>query len=141
MALDARPPMSGCRETYVARLRPIRFAGVAALAALLAAAPGSGARAHAILMRSAPATGGSVPAGTVPVELHYNSRIDAGRSRVTLIGPGQAETVLPVRPGPAPDELRAEATLAPGAYTLRWQVLATDGHITRGDVPFTATAR
>jgi methionine-rich copper-binding protein CopC len=23
-----------------------------------------------------------------------------------------------------------------GAYVLRWQVLATDGHITRGKVPF-----
>ncbi len=90
-------------------------------------------------MRSDPAAGGTVPAGKLAVDLHYNSRIDAGRSRLTLIGPGKAETVLPVRAGTEPDELRAEATLAPGAYTLRWQVLATDGHITRGDVPFTVT--
>jgi hypothetical protein len=27
--------------------------------------------------------------------------------------------------------------LTPGVYVLRWQVLAIDGHITRGDVPFT----
>jgi len=27
--------------------------------------------------------------------------------------------------------------LAPGKYTLRWQALAVDGHITRGEVPFT----
>jgi methionine-rich copper-binding protein CopC len=26
--------------------------------------------------------------------------------------------------------------LVKGAYVLRWQVLATDGHITRGKVPF-----
>jgi len=30
--------------------------------------------------------------------------------------------------------------LAPGAHVLRWQVLAIDGHITRGDVPFTVVA-
>jgi len=30
---------------------------------------------------------------------------------------------------------------APGAWRLRWQVLALDGHITRGDVPFAIRAR
>jgi methionine-rich copper-binding protein CopC len=30
--------------------------------------------------------------------------------------------------------------LAAGAYRLRWQVLASDGHITRGEIPFTVTA-
>ncbi|MFI4981818.1 MAG: copper resistance protein CopC, partial [Nevskiales bacterium] len=29
----------------------------------------------------------------------------------------------------------------PGAYVVRWQVLSVDGHITRGDVPFTVTGR
>jgi methionine-rich copper-binding protein CopC len=29
----------------------------------------------------------------------------------------------------------------PGAYTLKWQVLATDGHITRGSVPFIVDAK
>jgi methionine-rich copper-binding protein CopC len=28
------------------------------------------------------------------------------------------------------------ADLAAGGYVLRWQVLAIDGHITRGDIPF-----
>jgi methionine-rich copper-binding protein CopC len=27
--------------------------------------------------------------------------------------------------------------LGSGAYRLRWQVLAVEGHITRGDIPFT----
>jgi methionine-rich copper-binding protein CopC len=30
--------------------------------------------------------------------------------------------------------------LAPGQYRLRWQVLAIDGHLTRGDIPFTVKA-
>jgi methionine-rich copper-binding protein CopC len=29
---------------------------------------------------------------------------------------------------------------APGKYRIRWQVLALDGHITRGDIPFIVTA-
>ncbi|TAI60323.1 copper resistance protein CopC, partial [Bradyrhizobium sp. Leo170] len=34
--------------------------------------------------------------------------------------------------------LDAEAKgLSPGAWRLRWQVLSVDGHITRGDIPFT----
>jgi len=39
---------------------------------------------------------------------------------------------------PSPDTLAATVgELAPRAYRLRWQVLAIDGHITRGDIPFT----
>ncbi len=38
------------------------------------------------------------------------------------------------------DTLQTSAELTkPGAYVVRWQVLAIDGHITRGDVPFTVT--
>jgi len=38
----------------------------------------------------------------------------------------------------AADILSATANdLKPGEYQLRWQVLAVDGHITRGEIPFT----
>jgi methionine-rich copper-binding protein CopC len=44
-------------------------------------------------------------------------------------------------PGAAPDVIGARAAgLPPGAYRLRWQVLAIDGHITRGDIPFRVVA-
>jgi len=49
--------------------------------------------------------------------------------------------VLPITQEGAGDVLTANADLAAGAYSLRWQVLAIDGHITRGDVPFTVTPR
>jgi homogentisate 1,2-dioxygenase len=40
------------------------------------------------------------------------------------------------------DALIAKASgFAPGRYKIRWQVLAIDGHITRGDIPFTVQAR
>ncbi len=37
----------------------------------------------------------------------------------------------------APDTLTAKvAGLTAGKYAIHWQVLATDGHITRGQIPF-----
>ena len=93
------------------------------------------ASAHAILLDSQPAARGSVPPGPLRITLRYNSRIDHARSRVTLRAPG-GDTVLPIAPGGPEDTLDTQTELAPGDYTLRWQVLAVDGHITRGDVPF-----
>jgi copper resistance protein C len=107
---------------------------------LLALAPAL-ADAHAILVRSEPSAGGTAPAGKVAMEFRFNSRIDAGRSRLTLTAPDHSQSVLPIASEGSPDILHASATLAPGAYVVRWQVLAIDGHITRGDVPFTVTGK
>ena len=104
---------------------------------LLCIAPA--ARAHAILMDSQPPVRGSVHAGTVAVAFRYNSRVDARRSRLLLIRADKSEVVLPILPDSPADQLLARADLQPGDYTVRWQVLAVDGHITRGDVPFSVT--
>ncbi len=116
------------RHRYIAWIAP----------ALLSLA--SPAFAHAILLDSQPAFGASLHSGHVELRLRYNSRIDAARSRLVLTGPDHAPHVLPFAAGPTPDLLLAAAELAPGAYVLRWQVLAVDGHITRGDMAFTLTA-
>ena len=105
----------------------------------LAMAP-AGASAHAILMQSEPAAGASVPAGEVVMSFTYNSRIDRDRSRLTLTDPQHHLSVLTIAPSGSPNQIETSAQLPlPGAYAVRWQVLATDGHITRGDVPFTVT--
>jgi copper resistance protein C len=115
----------------------LRCAAFLVLLGLLAASP---AFAHAILIDSAPASGGSVPAGKVDMTFRYNSRIDRDRSRLTLTKPDKSQVVLPIVPAGAPNVIECDATLTtPGAYVVRWQVLAIDGHITRGDVPFTVT--
>jgi len=118
--------------------RPRALLTAALLAALLAGP--TAAWAHAILVESRPAVGAAIPSGPVAVWLRYNSRIDAARSRLTLTLPDQSQRVLPIRAEGAGDVLTTTADLAVGAYSLRWQVLAIDGHITRGDVPFTVTA-
>ena len=96
------------------------------------------ALAHAILLAGIPAPTSHVLPGPLAVRLRYNSRVDATRSKLTLTGPDHVVVTLHADAGATPDLLDATtAPLAAGAYTLRWQVLATDGHITRGTVPFT----
>lgn len=98
------------------------------------------ARAHAILEESAPPAGASVKPGPLDLHLRYNSRIDRDRSRLTLIRPDRSKDTIPITPGGPPDIINAHLDLTRGDYIIRWQVLAVDGHITRGDVPLTVTA-
>jgi methionine-rich copper-binding protein CopC len=108
---------------------------LAGAAAFLAVAPAS---AHAILLESNPALRSAVSGPNVPIKLRFNVRIDALRSRLTLIHPDGSAKALEISKQSPADTLSAEATgLAAGAYRLRWQVLASDGHITRGEIPFT----
>lgn len=112
------------------------------LASVLLASPilARPAAAHAILVDSTPAAGASLAPGEVAFRLHYNSRIDRARSRLSLVRPDAAEAALPIAADTALDVLATTAKLPAGRYTLRWQVLAIDGHITRGDLPFTVAA-
>jgi hypothetical protein len=101
----------------------------------------SPAFAHAVLLESSPALKSSVAGPDVPLKLRFNVRIDIARSRLTLVHPGGSSQSLEVNKQAPPDTLSALASgLTPGEYRLRWQVLAADGHITRGEIPFTVTA-
>ena len=118
-------------------MRAFRFVFVMLFGVLLMPA---GALAHAILLQSQPAAQSSVAAGKIDMSFRYNSRIDHARSRLTLIRPDRRESVLNIVPSGPPDIVQTSVELtSPGAYVVRWQVLAVDGHITRGDVPFTVT--
>jgi len=99
--------------------------------------PGRVAVAHAVLVEATPAADSAVAGPDVAVKLRFNVRIDRSRSRLTLALPDGRTTALKIADEGAPDTVSARATgLGPGAYRLRWQVLAADGHITRGDLPF-----
>ena len=111
--------------------------GLAAL--LLVAALGLepfSAAAHAIVVAASPSPNEQVKAPDVPILLRFNSRIDHERSRISLRhADGRTEIVR--LEASAPDSLAGKLQgLAPGNYHLRWQVLAVDGHITRGNIPF-----
>ena len=113
------------------------------LALMLWISPVAPVAAHAIVMDSEPEAGAVLAPGKHRFELRFNNRIDRKRSRLVLAGPMAAPgTTSPERAqvlldGPGEDVLVTELQVADaGRYRLRWQVLALDGHVTRGEVPF-----
>jgi methionine-rich copper-binding protein CopC len=94
------------------------------------------AMAHAVLLTAVPAANQSIAGPDIDVKLHFNCRIDSARSRLALSLPDRRIRNLSLLQ-PEPGMLEARVTgLSTGDYHLQWQVLAADGHITRGEVPF-----
>lgn len=117
--------------------RRVLLAAFVAASALLPA----GAEAHAIVIEASPPVDGVLTGDGADIRLRFNGRIDAVRSTMTLYGPDGSERRLPPSRNENPDILAAHLSgLAPGKYRLRWQVLAVDGHISRGDIPFRVSA-
>ena len=99
------------------------------------------AEAHAVLLESNPSLKGQVAGPDVPIQLRFNVRIDADRSRLTLVRPdGSVQTLQLSKPTSANTLASQAKGLPPGEYRLRWQVLASDGHLTRGEIPFSVTS-
>jgi methionine-rich copper-binding protein CopC len=95
------------------------------------------AEAHAILKSSVPRAQQVVSGPDVTITLTFNSRIDAKRSRVVIVSTGTPEHTLSFGEQPSPDVMTTVVKgLRSGHYVIRWQVLAADGHISRGEIPF-----
>lgn len=108
------------------------------LACLLLALAPQPAWAHALLMSSRPAPNSAVTGPDITILLRYDSRVDPVRSTLTLASPDGKIRKVTIEAQTAPNLLSAKATglVLKGTYVLRWQALASDGHITRGEVPF-----
>jgi copper resistance protein C len=116
---------------------PRWFAGAVLLFAVTMAASPSRALAHAVLLSSTPQKNAFVSGPDITINLKYNSRVDGARSTLSLLKPDGTIEKIDAPAQPAPDVLSTTGRgLTKGAYVLRWQVLASDGHITRGEVPF-----
>jgi copper resistance protein C len=117
---------------------PERFSVVIffVLAIFIAASPRQ-ALAHAVLVSSTPIKNGAMSGPDITINLKYNSRVDGGRSALSLLRPDGTVERISGLTQPMPDVVSATTRgLVKGAYVLRWQVLSSDGHITRGEVPF-----
>ncbi|MGE5504723.1 MAG: copper resistance protein CopC [Actinomycetota bacterium] len=111
----------------------------AAVAAFLVLAPVA-ASAHAVLVWSSPAGKSTVTGPEQDATLRFNSRIDAARSKLSLKGPDGVKA-LEIKAGKTEAELTSHlSNLVPGKYVLHFDVLSIDGHISRGDLPFTVGA-
>ena len=116
----------------------------ALLAGILPTGPGAdSAVAHDLVRRSEPAANAAVVAGPVSVAVVYSGKIDRARSQLALVAPSGTRRELALDGSAPPNVLQAPAPidLTPGAYVLRWIVLSSDGHLTRGDIPFRVVPR
>ena len=108
-----------------------------AVAVRLATGGAPPALAHAVIVSASPTADQHVAAGKVAVRIEFNTRIDKQRSRLQVTAPAGDKADIPIDQAGEPNVVvGTTADLSPGAYVLRWQVLAIDGHITRGDIPF-----
>jgi len=121
-------------KTWIIAPRVVVALIVASAIALIAP---PAALAHAILVSSQPAANSTVSGPEVAVLLKYSSRVDIEHSTLTLLDPNGKVEKIAINSEPSPGSLSAKLTgLVKGAYVLRWQILAMDGHITRGTIPF-----
>jgi len=113
--------------------RPLRAFAVA-LGLLV---PAAGASAHALLLESEPGDAAQLAAAPPQLVLRFNSRIEHKLSRVTLVD-ASGRRALALDAEAPPDRLVAALpSLAPGSYTVEWQVLSVDGHRVAGTLGFT----
>lgn len=92
--------------------------------------------AHAVLVETVPSPNSTVSSNEVKIKLRFNARIDSKRSRLVIIYPDSSQKMLSIDQ-PSPDVLESRTAVSqPGKYALRWRVLAFDGHITQGEIPF-----
>ena len=111
-------------------------AGVITICGIATLAPRA-AWAHAVLVSAQPAENSTVAGPDVAVLLKYNSRVDIEHSTLMLLTPAGKLDKVAIGSEPEPGVLSARLTgLVKGSYELRWQVLAIDGHVTRGKVLF-----
>jgi hypothetical protein len=95
------------------------------------------ALAHAVLVQSTPTINATVEGPDVTISMKFSLRVDGARSTVLLSTDDGNSKPLAIDRQKAPDTLTTRAAkLSPGNYAIHWQVLATDGHVTRGEIPF-----
>jgi copper resistance protein C len=94
--------------------------------------------ARAILVDSTLREAAVVCERTFAVELSFNAKIDQRRSKLTLEDPAHHNTPVVIEDD---SMLRSKllariSDLKPGSHKLHWEVLAADGHTTRGVISF-----
>jgi methionine-rich copper-binding protein CopC len=92
---------------------------------------------HAVVVESTPKMNGIVNGPTLQIKLRFNARVDGKRSKVAVVDQNGVSRPIHLAQQVSPDSLLANISgLQSGKYQLHWQVLASDGHITQGDIPF-----
>jgi copper resistance protein C len=130
--------MNPCRLKFLGRGRA---AGIMVTGFALATWPLADATAHALVIASTPSMNATVVGPDLDLDVQFSDRIDRKHSKLNVVSTaGQPYAVQPLDDESAGSLTGHVGGLLPGSYRLQWQVLAVDGHITRGEIPFTVTA-
>jgi methionine-rich copper-binding protein CopC len=109
--------------------------------ALLALAPA--ALAHAVLVKSQPASRATLARAPERVQLWFNERLEPAYSSVSVWDAAGARVDSGNGAVSADDARRLEVSLpglGAGRYVVRFRVLSVDGHIVDSSLPFTIKA-
>lgn len=83
---------------------------------------------HGAILRQSPAT----------ITLRFNAALERVITQVYLLDGQGHETQLELVDDPKANRVTARLpSLPPGVYTVRYKVLARDGHVTEGSIRFT----
>jgi len=112
-----------------------------AIAAFISVGFAGQALAHAHLQSAVPAADGAVSTSPPELDLTFSEGLNLKFSGVKVFGPDKAAVATgdaKLKPGDNTTLiLPVSGTLAPGAYTVEWHVLSSDGHKTSGSYTFT----
>jgi methionine-rich copper-binding protein CopC len=118
-----------------------KFTHVAGVAAVLSIAFAGQALAHAHLKSAIPAMDGAVKTSPTELDLKFSEGLNIKFTGVTVIGADKKAVATGDAKLGAGDDMTlvvpVSGTLAPGAYTVEWHALSTDGHKTTGSYSFT----
>ena len=107
------------------------------LAALCLAVAPAPAFAHAVVIHATLQDVPPPPDTPTTVTLRFNAAIEASLAKVYLLDASGRLLELQAGPSQAPDQLVVELpSLRPGAYGLKYKVLAADGHFTENGLRF-----
>ena len=104
-------------------------------------APSPSVSAHVALVAATPVPDSTIGQPPKTIRIRFDQVPDPKFNDITLLdtsgnpvagGPATAETS-----DPSVIEVTLKAKLAPGLYTVAWQALAKDGHLTKGNYSFT----
>lgn len=129
-----------CRRRHRARPRWVRTVRIFLLTLALLPMLASQAMAHGSLTKATPGDGDRLTSVPRELRLTFNEAVELALSHLALVGPGGAVSLSPLTI--APDSAKVlvvgiTGSLAPGLYTVNWQVAGPDGHPVQGQYTFT----
>ena len=93
---------------------------------------------HGVLIESFPSHGAILQEPPSIISLRFNAAVETSITRVTLVDLKKQSQALHVTDGSTLEQvIVAVPPLAPGVYHVNYQVLAADGHVTKGSIRFT----